>query len=274
MIPQGTASRPAPSFLPEPDLRGESIPVEAKIVGICPDERPHVDGLWHRGVVVAFELLQVVFANPGGLFCVLQRHAPLASRVLQEVTYTGSLGLRRVAFVYLSQLQPPERYGVLTRVRPADSSLLLPPVYEREHGFEAGVGSGGSARIAGAYDQQLTLHADIYPRTGSGPYHRGDAAAHHHVGAQVQRRFFESVWLECDHLEVGTESAEGIGEGLTVRARFVSKQETHTYSSGRFGRRCSAGARDSVANMRFLPRRFALYMASSAASRRVAGSVE
>src|SRR5215207_5962324 len=163
VIPQRTASRPVPSFLPERNLRGEPISVEAQIIGVCPDESPHVDGLWHRGVVVPFEFLQEVFADPGGPLCILQRHAPLPSCALQEVAYAGSVDLRCVAFVYLSHLRPPGRCGVpkvpLTRVCPADSSLHLLPVYEGEQGFEAGVGSGGSARIAGAYYQQLTLHA-------------------------------------------------------------------------------------------------------------------
>src|SRR5215204_4485350 len=53
VIPEGTASRPPPSFLPEPDLGGESIPVEVQVGGVCLDEAPHVDRLWHRRVVIA-----------------------------------------------------------------------------------------------------------------------------------------------------------------------------------------------------------------------------
>jgi hypothetical protein len=42
---KGGASRPPPSFLPEPDLRGEPISFAVQIVGVCLDEPAHVDRL-------------------------------------------------------------------------------------------------------------------------------------------------------------------------------------------------------------------------------------
>ena len=98
-VPQGPASRSPPSFLPEPDLRGQPVSVEVQIVGVCLDESAHVDGLWHRGVVVALQFFQVVSADPGSLFGLLQRYSAVQSRSLEERAYAWSLGFLRVASV-------------------------------------------------------------------------------------------------------------------------------------------------------------------------------